>query len=144
MMEEIIESNGLPTLNPFLHDRNYELFPARRKKILVIDDDQDFRLTISEMLVDEGFSVATAKDGEVALNQLLHQVDPPDLILVDLMMPVMGGMEFRREQLLSETIAHIPVLFVSGQGYVDGERCLLKPLDSREFIERVRKLLQLI
>jgi CheY-like chemotaxis protein len=115
------------------------LFPQRRKKIMVIDDDQDFRLSICELLVDEGFSVSTAKDGEVGLNQLVHHNDLPDLILVDLLMPIKSGLEFRREQLQLDEINKIPVIFITGQGYVDGEKVLLKPFDQRELLETIRK-----
>ena len=115
------------------------LFPRRRKKIMVIDDDQDFRLSLCELLVDEGFIVTTAKDGEVGLNNLIHQRDLPDLILVDVMMPVKSGLEFRREQLQLDEINEIPVMFMTGMGYVEGESVLLKPFDEREFLEAVRQ-----
>ncbi len=113
-------------------------YPEKRKKVMVIDDDQDLRLSLCEMLVDEGYAVTTAKDGEVALNNLVHQKDLPDLIIVDLLMPVKSGLEFRREQLGLDNINKIPVLFVTGQGYVEGESCLLKPLDEREFKDVVK------
>ncbi len=115
------------------------LFPQRRKKIMVIDDDQDFRLSLCELLVDEGFIVTTAKDGEVGLNNLIHQRDLPDLILVDVMMPVKSGLEFRREQLQLDEINEIPVMFMTGMGYVEGESVLLKPFDEREFLEAIRQ-----
>jgi CheY-like chemotaxis protein len=129
--------------NPSFKELSANLFPNRRKKIMIVDDDQDFRLAVSELLVDEGFTVTTAKDGEIALNHLIHQADPPDLILVDLMMPVKSGMEFRREQLQLDEINKIPVLFMTGQGYVEGESCLLKPFDEREFIETVKNKIKL-
>lgn len=126
---------------PSFEELDKELFPAKRKKIMVIDDDQDFRLSVCELLVDEGFSVTTAKDGESGLNNLIHQKDLPDLIIVDLLMPVKSGLEFRREQLQLDEINKIPVLFITGQGYVEGESCLLKPFDEREFINLVKSRL---
>jgi DNA-binding response OmpR family regulator len=129
---DVIRSNSFEKLET-------NLFPHKRKKVMVIDDDQDFRLSVCEMLVDEGFSVMTAKDGEMGLNNLIHQRDLPDLILVDLMMPVKSGMEFRREQLQLDEIKKIPVMFVTGQGYVEGESCLLKPFDGRELMDAVRR-----
>lgn len=125
--------------NPSYEELGKELFPNRKKKIMVIDDDLDFRLSVCELLVDEGFSVTTAKDGEMALNSLIHQNDRPDLILLDIMMPVKSGLEFRREQLLMDDISYIPVVFMTGQGIVEGESCLLKPFDEREFIETIRR-----
>lgn len=124
---------------PSFDDLEMELFPNKKKKIMVIDDDQDFRLAVCELLVDEGFTVTTAKDGETGLNNLIHQNDPPDLILVDLMMPVKSGMEFRREQLQLDGINKIPVVFITGHGYVEGESCILKPFDEREFLDLVKR-----
>ncbi|MFP5384874.1 MAG: response regulator [Bacteriovoracia bacterium] len=125
--------------NPSFEELEADLFPNRRKKIMVIDDDQDFRLSVCELLVDEGYSVTTAKDGETGLNNLVHQKDLPDLILVDLLMPVKTGLEFRREQLQLDEINKIPVMFLTGQGIVEGESCLLKPFDEREFLAAVRR-----
>lgn len=121
-------------------DKNLDrqLWP-KRKKIMVIDDDVDFRLAISEVLVDNGYSVMTAKDGEMGLNYLVHERELPDLILVDLMMPIKSGLEFRREQIQLEGISDIPVVFVTGYGIVDGELCIQKPFDSAELINQLRK-----
>ena len=118
-----------------------ELLPLKKKKIMVIDDDQDFRLSICEILVEEGYIVTTAKDGEVALNNLVHQTDLPDLILVDLMMPLKNGIQFRREQETLQGISEIPVLFITGHGIIDGELCLQKPFEQRELLSFIRKLL---
>jgi FixJ family two-component response regulator len=105
---------------------------------MVIDDDLDFRLSICELLVEQGYLVMTAKDGETGLNNLLHQSERPDLILVDVLMPVKSGLEFRREQLCIAELAGIPVLFLTGHGPVAGECCLLKPIEEREFLDVVR------
>lgn len=126
-------------ISPSFKQLETDLFPAKKKKIMVIDDDQDFRLSICELLVEEGFSVTTAKDGEAGLNNLIHQKDLPDLILVDLLMPIKSGIEFRREQLQLDEINKIPVVFVTGQGYVEGESCVLKPFDQRQLIETIKQ-----
>ncbi len=117
---------------------NLRHFPDRRKRIMVIDDDLDFRLSVCELLVEQGYQVMTAKDGETGLNNLLHQMERPDLIVVDVMMPVKSGLEFRREQLRIAEIAVIPVLFLTGHGPVLGESCLLKPFEERELLDFVR------
>lgn len=125
--------------NFLLTNMNSELFLQRRKKIMIIDDDQDFRLALSEFLVNLGYSVTTAKDGEVALNNLIHQAECPDLILVDLHMPIKNGIEFRREQLKLRLnrVNEIPVIFITGFEKPEGEICLHKPLDETEFIEKL-------
>lgn len=117
------------------------LSSRRRRKVLVVDDDLDHRLIVAEMLVNAGYSVTTAKDGEIALNALLLNEDKPDLIILDLMMPTKDGLAFRREQRNIEGISHIPVVFVTGQGIVEGENCLLKPIDEREVLSTVERLL---
>lgn len=122
-------------------DTSKYIYPERKKKIMIVDDDQDFRLAVSEILVDSGYIVTTAKDGEIGLNHLAFNADPPDLILVDLLMPIKSGMEFRREQLELDNVSDIPVIFITGQGIVEGETCLLKPFDEREFLELVKSKL---
>lgn len=125
--------------NPSFDEMYARSIPNRRKKVMVIDDDLDFRLSVCELLVDEGFTVMTAKDGEAGLNNLIHQRDLPDLILVDIMMPVKTGLEFRKEQLKLDDIKSIPVMFMTGQGIVEGESTLLKPFEDRELIDAVRR-----
>ncbi len=112
----------------------------RRKKIMVIDDDLDHRLIVAEMLVNAGYTVMTAKDGEVGLNTLIHNADKPDLIILDLMMPEKDGLAFRKEQKTMESISHIPVVFLSGQGIVEGETCLMKPVDERVVLKTVEQV----
>lgn len=113
----------------------------RRKKVLVVDDDLDHRLIVAEMLVNAGYTVMTAKDGEVAMNTLTSSADKPDLIILDLMMPEKDGLAFRKEQKANESIAHIPVVFLSGQGLVEGETCLMKPVDERVVLKTVDEVM---
>lgn len=137
MMQQNVEIETEKYSSPS-YDRQEEEFP-RKKKIMVIDDDVDFRLMVSEILVDHGYLVTTAKDGEIGLNQLLQSEDRPDLILVDLMMPIKNGMQFRKEQHYLDEIADIPVIFVTGEGIIDGEICLQKPFDHEELLEMIDK-----
>lgn len=118
------------------------LSARKRRKIMVIDDDLDHRLIVAEMLVNAGYTVMTAKDGEIGLNTLLLNNDKPDLIILDLMMPTKDGLAFRKEQRKMEGISHIPVVFLTGQGWVDGEKCMMKPVDEREVISTVQQMLQ--
>ena len=121
------------------NNRSLELPPLRKKKIMVIDDDQDFRLSLCELLVEEGFLVSTAKDGDSGLKSLMFLSDLPDLILLDLMMPVKSGLEFRKEQLSTYELSHIPVVFMSGMGFLEGETCLAKPFDDKELLGRLNR-----
>jgi CheY-like chemotaxis protein len=83
--------------------------------VLLIEDDADTRLTLAEILQEEGYSVIPAVNGEDALRALEAGLEP-EVILLDLMMPVMDGWEFRRRQLKNPEFAQIPVVVMSGIG----------------------------
>lgn len=138
----MLENHAYEEFRITMDDLSADIFSDLRKKIMVIDDDLDFRLSVCELLVDHGFSVTTAKDGEAGLNNLIHHKESPDLIIIDLMMPIKSGLEFRKEQLKMSEFNQIPVMFMTGQGFVEGETCLLKPFDEREFIDTVKKFVE--
>lgn len=83
-----------------------------RHKILVVEDDQNLRITLTELLRLEGFVVVTARDGDEGyLQAMTHQ---PDLVITDLNMPVLDGVELAR--LLRRQrgkIAGIPIIALS-------------------------------
>lgn len=81
--------------------------------ILVIDDNADLRDGLRIVLEREGYTVATASNGRDALNRLYSGVEPC-LIIMDLMMPVMNGFEFREAQLADARLAKIPLIAYSG------------------------------
>ena len=93
--------------------------PPARPSVLVIDDDEDLRTIIQDVLEDQGFAVATAANGREALDMLLRGEAEPALILLDLTMPVMDGWAFRREQQQVPRLAQIPVVLFSGDPDVD-------------------------
>ncbi len=79
--------------------------------VLIVDDDVDIRETVEEILASEGFEVATARNGAEALEKLREGL--PRLILLDLFMPVMDGVEFRRRQLADPALASVPTVVIS-------------------------------
>jgi CheY-like chemotaxis protein len=86
---------------------------GRQKTILLVDDDCDVTEALSTVLADEGYDVATASNGLEALAYLKSHGPVPCVILLDVMMPVMDGYEFRIEQQLDPTISRIPVVVVT-------------------------------
>lgn len=84
------------------------------KRILVVEDDNSIRELLVELLESEGFEVASAVNGLEALKVLENQ-SSPDLILIDLMMPVMDGYAFRTEQLKSPSWSKIPTVVMSAE-----------------------------
>ena len=81
--------------------------------ILIIDDNPDLREGLRVVLGQEGYKVATAINGRDALNRLYTGLKPC-LIIMDLMMPVMNGFEFREVQLADAQLAEIPLIAYSG------------------------------
>lgn len=79
--------------------------------ILVVEDDDAIRHLVSDTLLDAGFAVATATDGQDALDQL--EQHPPDAILLDLMMPCMDGWSFLQACRTEDRFARIPVGLMS-------------------------------
>lgn len=114
------------------------------KTILVVDDDIDLRETLGEVLVDEGYRVELAGNGLEALESLRGGLSP-SLILLDLMMPVMDGWQFRAEQRRDEALAEIPVVIVSASGnwHEQEERleaeCVRKPIDFDRLLALIQR-----
>ena len=79
------------------------------KRILLVDDDFLLRELVTMTLAGAGYMVATAANGEEAL-QRLRNFHPPQLILLDLMLPGMDGWRFREEQQKDQALASIPVI----------------------------------
>ena len=80
--------------------------------ILVVEDDFDIRDTMAQILEGEGYAVVGAAHGKEAL-EVLRAGATPSLILLDLMMPVMNGWEFREAQRADPALAPIPVVVIS-------------------------------
>ena len=90
--------------------------PAEPQLVLLVDDDQGIRDALSELLRDEGFSVATAANGAEALSWLRAERPTSCTVLLDLMMPVMGGSEFLRAKRADATLTGLHVLVLTATG----------------------------
>lgn len=112
--------------------------------IMVVDDDPDIRDMMELVLAMRGYRVISAQDGVDALAQLEHGARP-SLVLLDLMLPHIDGMEVVRAIKSDPSLAPIPVVVVSGDGTarqkaVEGgaDACLLKPVELDELVRTVR------
>jgi CheY-like chemotaxis protein len=113
------------------------------RHILVVEDDADIREALAITLQSGGYEVGTAAHGREALDQLRHG-RRADLIVLDLMMPIMDGWQFRREQQGDPRLAAIPVVIVSADGSVEkkataiaAEGYIKKPIDPSVLLETV-------
>jgi two-component system nitrogen regulation response regulator NtrX len=79
--------------------------------VLVVDDDQDIRESLGQILTEEGFEVISASNGREALEEIARKT--PDVMLLDLMMPVLTGWEVLETLRLSSTHRNLPVVVLS-------------------------------
>lgn len=89
--------------------------------IMIVDDDPDIRETLALLLEAEGHDVVCVADGKEALDQLRAGLRPC-VILLDLMMPVMDGFQFRAEQQRDAALAPIPVVAITAAGATTAQR----------------------
>ncbi len=119
------------------------------KSILVVDDDEAIRQMVGTLLAEEGFHVEMAQNGEEAV-KLVRQ-KPFDLVVLDILMPVMDGWEVASRMLTEEKTRDIPIVFLTAlSSYTDqlkGWRMgcfdyITKPFDIGLFLIRVRAALE--
>jgi DNA-binding response OmpR family regulator len=109
--------------------------------VFIVEDDLDTREMLGRFLEMEGYQVETAANGKLALERL-YEGTRACVILLDLMMPVMDGWQFRREQVRDAALANIPVIVVSAAGRdridkIEANAYLSKPVDLDELLARV-------
>jgi len=111
--------------------------------ILIVEDDFFIRQSLEDFLSEEGFDVKAAANGAEALSLLGHGFIP-HVILLDLMMPVMDGFEFRERQIASPELSTIPVIVMSayGDSAKNNEKLsvrayLKKPLNVQEVLDSI-------
>jgi len=113
-------------------------------QILIVEDDDDLRTVVSDLLADLGYRVASAVNGRDALDYLRAN-RAPALIVLDLMMPVMDGVEFCRRRLRDPALRSIPIFLFTARGQsianISAVRVLKKPLVVSEFIDAVRSVM---
>jgi two-component system, OmpR family, response regulator CpxR len=117
-----------------------EALAQPRRRILVVDDDAAIREVVAEVLRDAGYDVVGAANGEQAL-RLLRQEPEPQLVLLDLMMPVMSGWEVLEHLQSSGELERIAVVVVSAMSAPGVSEHLAKPLDLDTLLTTVRRLI---
>jgi CheY-like chemotaxis protein len=112
-------------------------------KLLIVEDDEGARAALGDILDLEGYDVTLSANGKEAL-ECLRSAPLPDLIILDLQMPVMNGWQFRREQYKVARFAAVPVIVITAfqsTGDVGAAEVVHKPIDIQRLLALVRQLL---
>ena len=110
-------------------------------RLLIVDDEPDIRFMMRIILERAGYQVAEASNGAAAIEAI--SLSRPDLVLTDLMMPVMNGDRLIRALRADPETASIPILMVSAvRNQTVADAGLDKPFEPRRLVEAVSKLLQ--
>lgn len=120
------------------------------KRIIIVDDDPDVLMLIGVMLKNEGYVVDTAHDGEEALQKIA--VHAPDVILLDIMMPRMNGVEVAKKLKADAATDTIPIIFLTAltdRKYMQAALFQLgvtfyitKPIDFDDLFDKVRQCMR--
>jgi CheY-like chemotaxis protein len=118
------------------------------RAVLLVEDDRDVRASTTDTLEDEGFAVVGAETVDEGLDRLRQGMSPA-VILLDLMMPVRNGWDFRREQLADPALRHIPVVIITASGIgVESIRkdmgdveLVAKPYSSQSLVQAIGRAL---
>src|SRR5208337_5004825 len=120
-----------------------------RYRVLIVEDDADIRELIRYNLAQEGFIVEEAADGAQALEKVKRRV--PDLMVLDLMLPGMPGLQVCRQMRAERETTHLPILIVTAKGTevdkvlgleMGADDYVVKPFSPRELVARVKALLR--
>lgn len=111
--------------------------------VLIVDDELEITSTLGALLSAEGFEVIVAHNGREGLEQVGRRV--PDVVLLDLMMPVMDGRAMCRALRADPATAHVPVVVMTAGSWLGGDECahsafLRKPFDVDHLLEVLRRV----
>jgi CheY-like chemotaxis protein len=118
---------------------------ARRGRILIVEDEPAFADVLTELLIDEGYSVRHVRDGVTALNVLAHQGPLPDLIMCDVMLPVLRGDRLAAEVRRRFPRQRLPILLMSASAdprvVLRDVEFMAKPFETADLLRRLAGLL---
>lgn len=121
---------------------------ATPSRVLIVEDEESILLSLEFLLGQEGYAVNTARDGAAALRAL--QAQPPDLVLLDVMLPLINGFELCRLIRENPELRDTRIMLVTARGReaeiargmaLGADAYLTKPFSTRDLMHKVRELL---
>jgi DNA-binding response OmpR family regulator len=116
------------------------------RTVMIVEDDREIRISLKDILEDEGYNVLSASNGQEALEMLYTADSLPCFIILDLMMPVLDGIGFRKVQAINSQLSMIPTAIVSADGQLTKKAELAgvndfikKPINLDELFALVKK-----
>ena len=117
------------------------------KRIMIVDDEEDIRVSVSQIFEISGYEVTKAEDGNDCLNKLEHAI--PNLVILDIMMPGMNGWDVAARIKENSKWSKIPIVFLTakgdemsiGMGGLASEEYIVKPFNIIKLKEKVEKIL---
>ncbi len=117
-------------------------------KVLIADDEPNILISLEYLMKREGYEVVVVRDGQQALEAIIRE--RPDLVLMDVMMPLKSGFEVCQEVCAMESVKDTPILMLTAKGReidiakgmgMGATAFMTKPFSTREMAQRVRELL---
>ena len=117
------------------------------KKIMIVDDEEDIRVSVGQIFEVSGYEVIKAEDGNDCLNKLERTI--PDIVILDIMMPGLNGWDVAAQIKENSEWSEIPIVFLTakgdemsiGMGGLASEEYVVKPFDIIKLKERVEEIL---
>ena len=117
------------------------------KKIMIVDDEEDIRVSVGQIFEVSGYEVIKAEDGNDCLNKLERAI--PDIVILDIMMPGLNGWDVAARIKENSKWSEIPIVFLTakgdemsiGMGGLASEEYVVKPFDIIKLKERVEEIL---
>jgi CheY-like chemotaxis protein len=118
---------------------------AVKRHVLVVEDDENVRESMGQLLEEEGYRVSLAENGHEALTRLRTE-SPPDAIALDLRMPVMDGWEFRARQVRDPNLRLVPVVAISADGSaeaaaISAQAYLQRPVEAKTLLATIARVM---
>ena len=119
-----------------------------KKKILVVDDEINILKTLTDLLSSSGYEVVTAMDGKAGIE--MAKKAKPDLVLLDIMMPKVSGIELLKQVKSKTKHAHIPIIVLSAKSNIEtieeamknyADKYITKPYDPKDLLTSIQTAL---